>query len=64
MTGAEKTITDVRDDIGNFVGEAVRYDDMTMLALTCKGDHGGETLTLEATMENWDPGMRFLECEP
>ncbi len=76
----EKIITDVRDDISRFVGEAVRYDDMTMLAMIYKGP-GAEstighreaepppkaieagTLILEATMENWDAVMRFLECE-
>lgn len=49
----------IRRDIDSFVGSAPQFDDITMLSLKYLGKD--DTLTVEATMENYDTFIEFIE---
>lgn len=58
----QQLISDVYADIDRFVGEAMQFDDITMLAINYKGsDSAGKNLKLPATVENWDKVYEFIE---
>lgn len=58
----EAVISYLRKDIDSFVGTAVQFDDITMLAVTLKERPACEkTLTLSAAVENWSKLLDFLE---
>lgn len=54
----------VQKDIDMFVGDAIQFDDITMLAMTYREAEGQEkTLTVPALRENWGEVSQFLESE-
>lgn len=63
--GPDKLLFNVRDDINAFVGSAPQFDDITMLGLKYMGagDNGAKEITLDATVENLDKVLEFVDTE-
>ena len=60
-------LRNVREWIDDFVGDAPQFDDITMMAFSyfgadCNGKDGGaDELTLDATVENLDKALAFVD---
>lgn len=60
----EKLLEQVQEDIDRFVGEAMQFDDITMLALTYHGSSDMQKkISVDAVLENWENVSSFLESQ-
>ena len=58
----EKILSNVRESVDAFVGEAPQFDDITMLGFVYKGTPAApDELTLEAKDENLDKALAFVD---
>lgn len=60
----KQLVEQVQTDIDEFVGEAMQFDDITMLSMTYHGipqEHS--QITLPATLENWEKVQGFISHE-
>ena len=64
-------LSEVREDIDRFVGDAMQFDDITMLAMSYNGAADDSALTVPAATENWDKVCDFItealeskDCSP
>lgn len=60
----KQLVEQVQTDIDEFVGEAMQFDDITMLSMTYHGipqEHS--QITLPATLENWEKVQGFISQE-
>ena len=57
----EGIINGIKEDVNAFIGDAVQFDDMTMLCLEYKGEGDVKSITLEAKDSNLSKVNKFIE---
>ncbi|MBE6827895.1 MAG: serine/threonine protein phosphatase [Ruminococcaceae bacterium] len=58
---AEQLLSNVKNSVDEFVGDADQFDDLTMLCFIFKGNKNEDKLTVEAKKENLDEVIGFVD---